>query len=394
MALGFSLPISSAAISIFMILSIILTLLDRSSYQKIYNLLKLRVFQSYLLFFILHIVGFSWLDVGAVDWHKSWMIWMIPILAVSVSADIAKKGIFAFILGMFLAELYVYFNIFSIWTEYLRGEYGDHIMPISHVAYNPILAVAIGLLMIRIINNWHNKNEVIIGIFFLTTMIINMFMTGGRAGQLGFIFIWLAVTYYYLRGKKNIFFGMFFTMIFVLITAYNFSSLFQSRVDRGIQEFASYINYLQNDEVASYDVHAIGGTGLRLHFYETSLKLLKESPIIGHGTGSTKNIFYKFVEENSAPWYIKTSNPHSNHSLILVQFGILGFLVYLNIFYQAIKAAKFMPKEYEYRAMAFFLPMFFFFINFFDSYLWGHHTQALFAYLSAILFRPDLYSKI
>ena len=52
-----------------------------------------------------------------------------------------------------------------------------------------------------------------------------------------------------------------------------------------------------------------------------------------------------------------------------------------------------MPRDYEFRAMAFVLPLFFILISFYDSYIWGHHTQALFAYLSAIFYRFDLSQK-
>ena len=88
-----------------------------------------------------------------------------------------------------------------------------------------------------------------------------------------------------------------------------------------------------------------------------------------------------------------TTNPHSNHMLILVQFGLLGLVIYLNMFYQQLRAAISMPKGYEFRAMAIVLPLFFILISFYDSYLWGHHTQALFAYLSTIFYRFDLSQK-
>ena len=140
-------PFSAAAISIFMILLIILTLLDRSSYQKIFQNLKTPLFQSFVLFFILHMAGFFWLEVESINWHKSWMVWFIPILAVAVDKKTARNGVYAFVIGMMLAELYVYYNIFSIWEEYLKGKYGDFLLPISHIAYNPFLAISVGLLL-------------------------------------------------------------------------------------------------------------------------------------------------------------------------------------------------------------------------------------------------------
>ena len=138
---------STAAISIFMILLIILTLLDSSSYHKIYHNLKTPLFQSFVLFLILHMAGFYWLEVESINWHKSWMLWMIPILAVAVDKHTARKGVYAFVIGMMLAELYVYFNIFSIWEEYLKGRYGDFLLPISHISYNPFLAISVGFLL-------------------------------------------------------------------------------------------------------------------------------------------------------------------------------------------------------------------------------------------------------
>jgi hypothetical protein len=71
--------------------------------------------------------------------------------------------------------------------------------------------------------------------------------------------------------------------------------------------------------------------------------------------------------------YLEASQKFRNFS-----FLALGLLMPFSA------AAISMPKGYEFRAMAIVLPLFFILISFYDSYLWGHHTQALFAYLSAI----------
>jgi len=389
LALGFLMPFSAAAISIFMLLVILLTLLDSKSYQRIYNNLKTPLFQSFVLFFALHMIGFYWLEVESINWHKSWMIWMIPILVVSVNKNIARKGVYAFVIGMMFAEIYVYYNIFSIWKEYLNGRYGDFLLPISHIAYNPFLAVSVGLLLTTLLAGQYKNIRLIVAIIFLITMVANMFMTGGRAGQVGFIFIWIAISYYYLRKNTIGLFGILISLVFVLIIAWNFSPVFQDRTLKAIDEVSLYRENVE--KTLETDINnSSTSVGLRLHFNEHSLKLLKDSPVLGYGTGSFENVFNKY-SDNSQELIFKTSNPHSNHMLILVQFGIFGFLIYLNMFYQQIRAANLMPREYEFRAMAFVLPLFFILISFYDSYIWGHHTQALFAYLTAIFYRFDLY---
>ena len=387
LALGLLMPFSAAAISIFMILLIIGTLLDKSSYQKIYHHLKTPLFQSFGLFFILHMAGFFWLEVESINWHKSWMIWMIPILAAAVDKHTARKGVYTFMIGMMLAELYVYYNIFSIWEEYLKGRYGD-LLPISHIAYNPFLAISVGLLLTTLLAGQYKNIRLIVAIIFLITMVANMFMTGGRAGQVGFIFIWLAISYYYLRHNASGLYGMVISLVFVLVIAWNTSPVFKSRALTVLDEIDIYQEHVQKSLETNKE-NLGTSVGLRLHWNEHSLKLLKESPIYGYGTGSFENTFNNYAE-NSSELVFKTSNPHSNHMLILVQFGIVGFLIYLNMFYQQIRAANMMPRDYEFRAMAFVLPFFFILISFYDSYIWGHHTQALFAYLTAIFYRSDM----
>jgi len=388
LALGLLMPFSAAAISIFMILLIIGTLLDKSSYQKIYHHLKTPLFQSFGLFFILHMAGFFWLEVESINWYKSWMIWMIPILAAAVDKHTARKGVYAFVIGMMLAELYVYYNIFSIWEEYLKGRYGDFLLPISHIAYNPFLAISVGLLLTTLLAGQYKNIRLIVAIIFLATMVANMFMTGGRAGQVGFIFIWLAISYYYLRHNASGLYGMVISLVFVLVIAWNTSPVFKSRALKAVDEIALYQEHVQKS-LETNKKNSGTSVGLRLHWNEHSLKLLKESPIFGYGTGSFENTFNNYAE-NSSELVFKTPNPHSNHMLILVQFGIVGFLIYLNMFYQQIRAANMMPRDYEFRAMAFVLPFFFILISFYDSYIWGHHTQALFAYLTAIFYRSDM----
>jgi len=293
------------------------------------------------------------------------------------------------VIGMMLAEFYVYYNIFSIWEDYLKGRYGDFLLPFSHIAYNPFLAISVGLLLTTLLAGQYKNIRLIVAIIFLATMVANMFMTGGRAGQVGFIFIWLAISYYYLRHNASGLYGMVISLVFVLVIAWNTSPVFKSRVLKMVEEIALYQEYIQKS-LETNKKNSGTSVGLRLHWNEHSLKLFKESPIYGYGTGSFENTFNNYAE-NSSELVFKTSNPHSNHMLILVQFGIVGFLIYLNMFYQQIRAANMMPRDYEFRVMAFVLPFFFILISFYDSYIWGHHTQALFAYLTAIFYRSDMY---
>ena len=70
--------------------------------------------------------------------------------------------------------------------------------------------------------------------------------------------------------------------------------------------------------------------GLRLEFWEKSLRFFSEAPFIGHGTGSLRGLF-----ERAANGYTESSNgdiisnPHNQTLNIAVQWGMIGvFLLY------------------------------------------------------------------
>ena len=181
---------------------------------------------------------------------------------------------------------------------------------------------------------------------------------------------------------------MLISLILIVLIAWNTSPVFKKRAQQGSSELTSHLMKL-NDASREMPKN-LGSVGKRLHFNQYSFEIFKEKPLYGYGTGSFENQWIEYAKDKNHVQNIVT-NPHSNHMLILVQFGLLGLVVYLNMFYQQLRAAISMPKGYEFRAMAIVLPLFFILISFYDSYLWGHHTQALFAYLTAIFYRSDMY---
>jgi len=116
-------------------------------------------------------------------------------------------------------------------------------------------------------------------------------------------------------------------------------------------------------------------------------------PWFGYGTGSLEYAYSKQVADN--PGSVRpTDNPHNRHALVLIQFGLVGLLIYFCVYGAQLWAIKAMPAAYEYRGLALLLPLFYGLINMYDTYLWGHQLQALFAYLTAIIYRQDMWERI
>jgi O-antigen ligase len=386
-ALGFVLPLSAAAISVLYVLIFLLWIADRNYCFKIQELCKNPVYVALFAFFVLHLAGQYW-TTDPVNGFKSWMLFLVPILATSVDTKSARRGVYAFVVGMMVAEAGVYYKIFSVWDQYVQGYYDNSLyLAMGHISYNPVLAIAIGLLLTTLLAGKYHSWRMVVSILFLITMIANMFMTGGRAGHVGFIFMWLVLSIYFLWRRPIALTGMLASLALILALAWSFSPVFKNRVNAATSDIVDYQKDIENKVITESTDTSVG---LRLHFSEQSFWIFLEKPWIGHGTGSFQSAYADY-QSRADHKVFSTTNPHSNHALILVQFGFLGVIFYGAIFLTQLGSIRRMPLDYEFRPLALLLPLFYILISFYDSYLWGHHTQAVFAYLTSIFYRQDLY---
>jgi hypothetical protein len=67
--------------------------------------------------------------------------------------------------------------------------------------------------------------------------------------------------------------------------------------------------------------------GLRLEYWQKSLRFIAEAPIIGHGTGSTRGLF---VRAATGPEFAASrdviGNPHNQTLNVAVQWGVIGII--------------------------------------------------------------------
>lgn len=68
-------------------------------------------------------------------------------------------------------------------------------------------------------------------------------------------------------------------------------------------------------------------TGLRLLYWSKSMDSIATAPILGHGTGSTKELFERLAEGKSGPWADKIRNPHNQTLYVAIQWGLFGCII-------------------------------------------------------------------
>ena len=201
----------------------------------------------------------------------------------------------------------------------------------SHISYNPILAFAIYLVLHEIFFNKKISNLVLwLYSFFAISMIINMFITGGRAGQVMFFAVLSILIFQYFNFQK---FKALFVVLIVISSvffgAYQTSSLFYERVNATIYN------------IQNYEFNKVTSVGYRITFAINSWEVIMKNPIIGVGTGDFPTE-YKKVNIKNTPKVRTTSNPHNMYILVLTQLGLIGLISFLLIFYYQIKLSFFL----------------------------------------------------
>ena len=340
-----------------------------------------------ILFFALHVIGLLWTENliwGLHIVHKMWyFLLLLPIFYTIVRKEYIRFYISAFLLAITFTEIASYLVWFEIIEPFKNASVRNPTPFMSHISYNPILAFAIYLVLHEIFFNKKLSNLLLyFYCFFSITMTINMFITGGRAGQVIFFVMLLILIFQVLNTKRvRALIISSLVMPLIFITAYYSSSLFNERVNLAINEVVTF------QETKGFDSKTYSHTsvGLRLAMALNSWQIIKKNPIIGVGTGDFPQE-YKKVNEISFPKLINVENPHNMYSFVLVNLGFIGLLSMLAIFYYQIKLS-FNSSSKLIRDLGITMPLMFLVLMLSDSYLLGHYTTLMFIFFSSFLYK-------
>jgi O-antigen ligase len=241
-----------------------------------------------------------------------------------------------------------------------------------HVIYNPMLAFAIYLLCHEVF--WGKTTKALrwalVGLIGL--MMLNMFITEGRSGQIVF-FVLLAMLCLQIFRKRILRAVLIITFLLpaVFAVGYQFSPVFHGRVDRAYSDICQF----QRNPNTS--------VGLRLLLWQNSWEIIKKNPWLGVGTGDFQEAYAK-VNTRQLPQMMGADNPHNQYVLVLCQLGLLGLVGLLAIFGAQIRQAFVLLDGWERLRLAF--PLFFLTIMCTESYLIIAQTGFLFSLFSAVLY--------
>ena len=186
---------------------------------------------------------------------------------------------------------------------------------------------------IMAVNAIYKPKKIIYTLLLLFTLWFMLFMNSGRTGLVILFFQSCYLLYrLYFRNKS--------LLIFILLSLNVFSvSLLVTH-----NPISEKIARVKNNITKYSDGSSHTSAGLRLEFYETTLRIIKHKSgflhwIFGIGTGSFTSEYQNFFDQYQSQYHLSvaTHNPHNQYLEILFEIGLLGlislFALYASIWF-------------------------------------------------------------
>jgi len=289
------------------------------------------------------IIGSEHIDYALFELQKLFKVFFVfVIIGMVLKQEFLFKIIQGFVLAIFFSTTISYIMFFyKPLLPYIPLELTGENVPfmMNYTQYATVLSITTGFLLHVLLTN-HSVNKLIK--FLQVTLFLfisgNLFIVGSRIGYL--LFFISVVTVLCLIYKKNLK-KILFLFLVLFTTGYVFAYFTIPYFQNRIQQAFTDIQELQRHDLTT-------SLGVRLGFIIYGIESVKNHLFFGVGTGDhvfevRKNILMYESNSLNVESMLKNipdsfgSTLHNQFLDLLLQFGIIGFIVFLNIFYQIYK---------------------------------------------------------
>lgn len=251
-------------------------------------------------------------------------LFLLPVFVsmLSISQKYREWAEYSFIAGCIILMIISYSIIFGIMPEH---RYGHSI--VFHITHNFFMAV-LSFWSLHYTFGSHKYRWFWLTIFILS--VINIFyIAPGRTGML--VFTCLMILFMVQRFSLKQFLVAIILFCSLITAIYYTSENFSGRIKEVVIEINNYEPGKSRTSI-----------GQRFDWYRSGVSLIREKPIMGHGTGS-----YPYVQKRvTANSKIKeTDNPHNEFLFLTIQFGLLGLLLFFSLIVTQIFFARSIPTK-------------------------------------------------
>lgn len=284
---AFCLPLSRAGIVLSIFLMIIFWIIEGNFKYKFKVIFKNKfiIFSTILCIYLLFTVLFK--DSLSYDFNHFKRLWYyiaLFVIITSIKKEYIFKCLSVFIIAMMISEIYSYGIFFELLTS-KHGSVEDPTPFMNHLHYGVFLSFTALLLLNRFfLEKRCPKTKIIYAIFFIT-VVGNLFITGGRMGQLAFLISIFILIFDLFEHKIRAFFISIALVLVIVILAFNFSNTFQKRVYEAQNDIKNL--FIENNYNTSW--------GLRASAWVVTYEILKKNPLFGTSIADIDNDYKKMV---------------------------------------------------------------------------------------------------
>jgi len=372
---AFSIPISNALTSLFSILIIFSWLIEGNIPNKISVISKDQLSLLFLFLILFSLFSLLWspdVSYGIKFIQKYWQFLIIPIMLTSFKLGYTKYVLNAFLLSMLISEITSYGIYFKIWSY-------NNVLPtdpspfMNHIEYSTYLSMTIIIILTKLLNEKSNIWRVLLS-FYMITALINLFINGGRTGQVSFLIALSVVSVFYFKPSIKYIIGLVIIIGSILVIAYNFSPNFQHRV----LEAKSDIVKMQESNDYS------GSVSARIGLWQIGIAIFIDNPT-GTGIGGEMLQRDEYSQKLGFGSFKSFSDYSNSFVMYAVQLGIIGLLTIILIFVKMF-FLKFTIRSYRALSIGFVLIFF--------THSMGGFTFHLFNAISLLVLFTSLFNSI
>jgi O-antigen ligase len=315
-AVAVSLPWSTSATSILLVLWL-LALFPTLEWLDVRRELMTPAGGLPVLLFLLGVLGMTWADVTLLERWKGLegflKLLVIPLLMVQFRRS--DKGTLVFI-GFLLASvaLLIASWIVVIWPDIPRGSHDNGVAVKAYIVQSAEFTLcAAGLLYLGVEAARGGRWSILTALLVLALAFFHdIFFIASSRTTLVVIPVLILIYGAQQFGWKG-FFGAAAAGLAIAAALWTASPYLRDRA----------ISVLSQTEKFAYESKTTS-TGERIVYWTKSVHIIKNAPLIGHGTGSITEMFRRAALGQSGIWAEVPSNPHNQTFVVAIQLGLIG----------------------------------------------------------------------
>lgn len=366
---AFSIPLSRGLVNLFLLLTLLLWVLEGNFYYKLKCIKKEKIVLAFMLIAVLTLLSalfsnsyYNSFLAGSqksifltIFTHYALVPLIIAVMITSIEKSTLKLALSAFLSAVFFSEIVSYLiYLHLIDVQYFKSihllnsdtTFSNPSPFMNHIEYSVFLSIAILFLLQTFLDT--KKPFLKIFIFlFLTSATVNLFINGGRTGQLVYICAMLTYALAYFRFNIKMFIPSILAVAMVIAIAYNFSSVFHNRM----HEAAMNIKEMKKGNFTT-------SWGMRAASNIVTTSYLTSSPkhfIFGAGAGDAHKEYLEHAKEQFNPSYYNAikhlahiHNQYLEYWMDGTVVSLLLFIAYLILMLKLKIESKYKPLLYSF----------------------------------------------